>query len=369
MFSANYVENYLDSVENLPDDVQRYLTRIREIDSQCKGECAVYLPCFLHQNINRFTKFHLVLFVSFSLHLVHLRDVDYYYDQWSNCSTTELESKNTTGPSKRARAMARIQQNLIAAQELGDDKMQVMTQLQEMIDQKTRQLDADFKNLEYADKDDPALIDASPKDAHPSSPSSYIPTSSNAAQRSDDGSVAGSSGTSSSLNNERQQPPGGANTSLSASGGNANVSSSSHNADRNAAKRSRRAREVAARGANNANTFSSISKTSQIDLASDSNNSNSNQSNKNTASTGQQVSVSSSSNPNRKHSGNNGGNSSNNTASNNNKKRKRKSARSNNGGNGKADGIYFLQTFWFALRHVTNTILLSIEQVAAVQII
>lgn len=65
--------------------------------------------------------------------VVHLRDVDYYYDQWSNCSTTELETTNA--PSKRARAMARIQQNLIAAQELGDEKLQVVTQLQEMIDQ------------------------------------------------------------------------------------------------------------------------------------------------------------------------------------------------------------------------------------------
>lgn len=38
MYSATYVENYLDSVENLPNDVQRYLTRIREIDLQCRGK-------------------------------------------------------------------------------------------------------------------------------------------------------------------------------------------------------------------------------------------------------------------------------------------------------------------------------------------
>lgn len=43
--------------------------------------------------------------------------------------------------------MARIQQCLIAAQELGDEKLQIVTQLQELIDQKTRQLDLDFKNL------------------------------------------------------------------------------------------------------------------------------------------------------------------------------------------------------------------------------
>lgn len=253
----------------------------------------------------------------------HLRDVDYYYDQWSNCSTTELESTNA--PSKRARAMARIQQNLIAAQELGDEKLQVVTQLQEMIDQKTRQLDADFKNLEYADKDDPALMDNSPKDMHPSSPSSYVPSSTNA-QRSDEGSVAGSSGTSSSLNNERNT----GNHSIS--GGNTNTSGS-HGADRNS-KRSRRARETASRSGNNTNTFSNMSKTSQIDLASDSNNSNSNQSNKNAGTSSQSLNTGGSSNSNRKQGGNNGG------GNNNNKKRKRKSARSHNGGNGKSSIVF-----------------------------
>ena len=32
LYSATYVENYLDAVENLPDEIQRYITRIREID-------------------------------------------------------------------------------------------------------------------------------------------------------------------------------------------------------------------------------------------------------------------------------------------------------------------------------------------------
>lgn len=43
--------------------------------------------------------------------------------------------------------MARIWQSFIASQELGDEKLQIVTQLQELIDQKTRQLDHDFKNL------------------------------------------------------------------------------------------------------------------------------------------------------------------------------------------------------------------------------
>lgn len=34
LYSATYVENYLDSVENLPGDVQRHMSRIRELDVQ-----------------------------------------------------------------------------------------------------------------------------------------------------------------------------------------------------------------------------------------------------------------------------------------------------------------------------------------------
>lgn len=42
LYSATYVENYLDSVENLPDDVQRHLSRIREIDVQYRCKCFVF---------------------------------------------------------------------------------------------------------------------------------------------------------------------------------------------------------------------------------------------------------------------------------------------------------------------------------------
>ena len=38
LYSATYVDNYLDSVENLPDDAQRHLSRIREIDVQYQGK-------------------------------------------------------------------------------------------------------------------------------------------------------------------------------------------------------------------------------------------------------------------------------------------------------------------------------------------
>lgn len=65
--------------------------------------------------------------------------------------------------------MARIQKSLIAAQELGDEKLQIVNQLQELIDHKSRQLEHDFKNLDYG-KDEP-MAESSAKDIAPTSPS------------------------------------------------------------------------------------------------------------------------------------------------------------------------------------------------------
>lgn len=84
--------------------------------------------------------------------LAHLRDVDFYYEQWASCGPIDQEA-GSQGAIKKTRAMNRIQQSLIAAQELGDEKLQIVTQLQELIDHKTRQLEHDFSNLDYG-KDD-----------------------------------------------------------------------------------------------------------------------------------------------------------------------------------------------------------------------
>lgn len=38
LYSATYIENYLDYVENLPDELQRYVSRMRELDLTYNGE-------------------------------------------------------------------------------------------------------------------------------------------------------------------------------------------------------------------------------------------------------------------------------------------------------------------------------------------
>lgn len=38
LYSASYVEDYLDCVENLPDDVQRHFTQLREYDQKYQSK-------------------------------------------------------------------------------------------------------------------------------------------------------------------------------------------------------------------------------------------------------------------------------------------------------------------------------------------
>lgn len=49
-------------------------------------------------------------------------------------------------PTKR-RMLLRIQQSLIAAQEVGDEKLQIVQTIQDLIENKARQLELDYRNL------------------------------------------------------------------------------------------------------------------------------------------------------------------------------------------------------------------------------
>ena len=41
--SATYLENYLDCMENLPDDLQRVVTQLRELDSSTNGKSGFFI--------------------------------------------------------------------------------------------------------------------------------------------------------------------------------------------------------------------------------------------------------------------------------------------------------------------------------------
>jgi len=55
--------------------------------------------------------------------------------------------RNDTDPIVKRRALMKVQQALIAAQEIGDEKLQIVQQVQDLIENKSRQLEVDYRNL------------------------------------------------------------------------------------------------------------------------------------------------------------------------------------------------------------------------------
>ncbi|XP_012251929.1 inhibitor of growth protein 1 [Athalia rosae] len=106
LYSATYIENYLDCVENLPNDLQRHVSRLRELDATCQS---------------------------------YLRDVDQQQDIL----------RSDVDMSTWRRALLKVQQALISAQEIGDEKLQIVQQVQDHIENKSRQLDLDYRNLDF----------------------------------------------------------------------------------------------------------------------------------------------------------------------------------------------------------------------------
>ncbi|XP_059482667.1 inhibitor of growth protein 1 isoform X2 [Neocloeon triangulifer] len=106
LYSATYVENYLDCLENLPDDLQRQLSRLRELDALYQG----------------------------------------YTDELGEL--TESFKKESDGAALR-KLQTQMQQTLIRAQEIGDEKLQAVNILQELIENQARLLETDSKNLDF----------------------------------------------------------------------------------------------------------------------------------------------------------------------------------------------------------------------------
>lgn len=123
LYSATYVENYLDCVENFPNELQRLISRMRELDVYYLGE-----TCFRKHFLDNFHNYSLT---------ARVREVQ---NQQKNI-------KECTNNVQKDRMFKRMQQALIAAQELGDEKMSLLQSIHDKIELKTRALDQDFKNL------------------------------------------------------------------------------------------------------------------------------------------------------------------------------------------------------------------------------
>jgi len=113
LYSATFVEDYLDCVENLPDDLQRHLSRLRELDL---GQ---------HQEL--------------------LQEMDALVTQYE---------EDCEDPVAQKRLLAKMQVPLIASQDIGDDKINIVQVLTDVIENKTRQLEHDSQNLDFGRGED-----------------------------------------------------------------------------------------------------------------------------------------------------------------------------------------------------------------------
>ncbi|XP_053559839.1 inhibitor of growth protein 2 [Bombina bombina] len=101
---VSYVEDYLECAESLPLEIQRTVTLLREIDTKY-GEA--------------------------------LKEID------------EVFEKHTeeTDPNQKKRLLQQLQRALIVTQELGDDKIQLVTQVFELVENRTKQLETHSKGI------------------------------------------------------------------------------------------------------------------------------------------------------------------------------------------------------------------------------
>ncbi|KAM9331103.1 inhibitor of growth protein 2 [Gastrophryne carolinensis] len=95
---VTYVEEYLECIEALPLDIQRTISLLREIDTKYREA---------------------------------LKEID------------EVSEKhaNESDPHQKKRLLQQLQRALIVTQELGDDKIQLVTQVLEMVENRTKQID------------------------------------------------------------------------------------------------------------------------------------------------------------------------------------------------------------------------------------
>lgn len=112
--SATYLENYLECLDSLPEELQRNISNIRELDAQ---------------------------------YAELLREIEQHRGNLHQ----DVESN------QRKRCMMLVQRALIKCQEVGDEKLQIVSQIIECVENRSRQLHQDLENLDPIGGKDPLI--------------------------------------------------------------------------------------------------------------------------------------------------------------------------------------------------------------------
>uniref|UniRef100_T1IVE6 Inhibitor of growth protein N-terminal histone-binding domain-containing protein n=1 Tax=Strigamia maritima TaxID=126957 RepID=T1IVE6_STRMM len=113
MATALYLEHYLDSLENLPTELQRNFTLMRDLDHRAQDL---------------------------------LKEID-------RLSSEYLKNVRSMPPEKKTNTLEEIQEMFGKTREFGDDKVQLAIQTYELVDKHIRRLDSDLARFEAELKD------------------------------------------------------------------------------------------------------------------------------------------------------------------------------------------------------------------------
>ncbi|RXM36741.1 Inhibitor of growth protein 4 [Acipenser ruthenus] len=134
MAAGMYLEHYLDSIENLPFELQRNFQLMRDLDQRTEG--IENLPFELQRN--------------FQL----MRDLDQRTEDMKGeidgLATEYTANARTLSSEQKLSLLRQIQESYTKCKEFGDDKVQLAMQTYEMVDKHIRRLDTDLARTEYS---------------------------------------------------------------------------------------------------------------------------------------------------------------------------------------------------------------------------
>lgn len=113
-FVARYIENFIDLVENVPNDLSRRITRVHELQLDYESSLSK-----LENNLNKFSR----------------------------------PNNGTPNDLRQLKLLLATQHCLVQMQELSDNKLAIIQDALDQLDNKSRELDHDFKLINAATSD------------------------------------------------------------------------------------------------------------------------------------------------------------------------------------------------------------------------
>ncbi|XP_036617211.1 inhibitor of growth protein 4 isoform X5 [Trichosurus vulpecula] len=149
MAAGMYLEHYLDSIENLPFELQRNFQLMRDLDQRTEEVLDIICGPALWQLLSKFgcpEKF------TWSLRLlpdgqasVSIIDLKAEIDK---LATEYMSSARSLNSEEKLALLKQIQEAYGKCKEFGDDKVQLAMQTYEMVDKHIRRLDTDLARFE-----------------------------------------------------------------------------------------------------------------------------------------------------------------------------------------------------------------------------